>query len=143
MIHRARHASIPRVPRPRPSGGDDMSGVSRRQFVAGAIAAAVPVAAARVHAQKKGGTLRFVPHAELRVLDPLASTAQVTRTHALMVYDTLFGTDASLVARPQMVEKFTHDASGRRWSFMLRDGLSFHDGRPVVAEDVVESLRRW
>jgi peptide/nickel transport system substrate-binding protein len=122
-----------------------MSGLSRRQFlaVATAGATAVPLGAPSVHAQKKGGTLRFVPHAELRLLDPLATTAQVTRTHAFMVYDTLFGTDATLAIKPQMVEKFAHDASARRWSFSLRDGLTFHDGRPVAAEDVVESLRRW
>jgi peptide/nickel transport system substrate-binding protein len=122
-----------------------MSGLSRRQFLvaASAAAVAVPVGAPSVPAQKKGGTLRFVPHAELRVLDPLATTAQVTRNHALMVYDTLFGSDANLAVKPQMVEKFAHDASARRWSFTLRDGLTFHDGRPVTAEDVVESLRRW
>src|SRR2546423_8518685 len=122
-----------------------MSGLSRRQVLAGATAAAVAVAgsAPRVHAQKKGGTLRFVPHAELRVLDPLATTTQVTRNHALMVYDTLFGTDANLAIKPQMVETFAHDVHARRWSFTLRDGLRFHDGRPVTAEDVVESIRRW
>ena len=54
-----------------------MSRLSRRKFLAGAAAAAaiVPLDAPRVHAQKHGGTLRFVPHAELRVLDPLATTA--------------------------------------------------------------------
>jgi len=120
-----------------------MSGVSRRRFLAGATATAVALAAPRTHAQKRTTTLRFVPHAELRVLDPLATSAHVTRNHAFMVYDTLFGMDASLAIRPQMVEKFTATSGGRRWSFRLREGLRFHDGHPVTSEDVVESLRRW
>jgi peptide/nickel transport system substrate-binding protein len=121
-----------------------MSGLNRRQFLAGATAiAAVPVSAPRVHAQQKGGTLRFVPHAALRQLDPMATTAHGTRTHAFMVYDTLFGTDADVAIKPQMVDTYAATDHGRRWSFTLRDGLRFHDGRPVTAEDAVESLRRW
>ena len=121
-----------------------MSGLNRRQLLAGAAAtAAVSVGAPHVHAQKKGGTLRFVPHAELRQLDPMGTGGHVTRTHAFMVYDTLFGLDAGLAVKPQMVETVASVGNGRRWSFTLRDGLRFHDGRPVTAEDVVESLRRW
>jgi peptide/nickel transport system substrate-binding protein len=121
-----------------------MTGLNRRQLLAGATAiAAVSLGAPRVQAQKKGGTLRFVPHAELRQLDPMATGGSVTRTHAFMVYDTLFGLDAELAVKPQMVETFASTDSGRRWSFTLRDGLRFHDGQPVTAEDAVESLRRW
>jgi peptide/nickel transport system substrate-binding protein len=121
-----------------------MSGLTRRQLLAGATAvAATSVGAPGVHAQKKGGTLRFVPHAELRQLDPMATGGQVTRNHAFMVYDTLFGIDAELAVKPQMVETFVSSDGGRRWSFTLRDGLRFHDGQAVTAEDAVESLRRW
>jgi peptide/nickel transport system substrate-binding protein len=117
-----------------------MSGLSRRRFVAGATATTVALAAPRTHARTMPATLRFLPHAELRVLDPLATSAHVTRNHGFMVYDTLFGMDASLAIKPQMVEKFTSASSGRRWSFTLREGLRFHDGHAVSA---VESLRRW
>jgi peptide/nickel transport system substrate-binding protein len=120
-----------------------MSGLSRRRFLAGATATTVALAPSRTLAQKKAATLRFVPHAELRILDPLATTAHVTRNHAFMVYDTLFGMDAALAIKPQMVDKFTTTSGGRRWSFTLRDGLRFHDGHAVTAEDAVESLRRW
>ena len=120
-----------------------MSALSRRRFLTGATATTIALASPRVHARKEPATLRFVPHADLRVLDPLATTAHVTRNHAFMVYDTLFGMDASLAIRPQMVEKFTTTSGGRRWSFTLRDGLRFHDGHAVTAEDTVESLRRW
>src|SRR5438034_5309336 len=82
-----------------------MAGVSRRGFLAGAAAAAAAatLGAPRVHAQKKGGTIRFIPHADLKVLDPVATTAYITRNHSYFIYDTLFGTDADLAIKPQMV----------------------------------------
>jgi peptide/nickel transport system substrate-binding protein len=122
-----------------------MSHLSRRQFLAGATAtaAAVTTTTPRVHAQKKGGTLRFIPHADLKITDPIATTAYITRNHSYMIYDTLFGTDAGLAIKPQMVEKFASTGKGMKWTFTLREGLRFHDGHAVAAEDAVESLKRW
>src|SRR6185295_4788959 len=51
-------------------------------------------------------TLRFIPQADLRVLDPIWTTAYVTRNHGYMIYDTLFGTDADLKPQPEMVERW-------------------------------------
>src|SRR2546426_1085834 len=122
-----------------------MAVVSRRGFLAGAAAtaAAATLGAPRVHAQKKGGTIRFIPHADLKVLDPVATTAYITRNHSYFIYDTLFGTDADLAIKPQMVDKYASSNKGLKWSFTLRDGLKFHDGAAVTAEDAVESLKRW
>jgi peptide/nickel transport system substrate-binding protein len=121
-----------------------MSDLSRRHFLAGTAAAAVVAARApAVQAQKRGGTMRFIPHADLKVLDPIWTTAYITRNHAYMIYDTLFGTDDKLQIKPQMVEKWASTDRGTKWSFTLRDGLKWHDGQPVVAEDAVESVKRW
>jgi peptide/nickel transport system substrate-binding protein len=60
-----------------------------------------------------------------------------------MIYDTLFATDANHQVRPQMVDRYTTSRDGLKWSFTLRDGLKFHDGQPVTAEDCVTSLSRW
>src|SRR5688572_5965694 len=123
-----------------------MPDVSRRQFLAGttaAAAAAVTAAVPFVHAQKRGGTMRFIPHADLKVLDPIWTTAYITRNHSYMIYDTLFGTDEKLQIKPQMVDKYASTDKGMKWSFTLRDGLKFHDGKPVQAEDAVESIKRW
>jgi peptide/nickel transport system substrate-binding protein len=108
-----------------------------------ATAAAVTAGSPAVHAQKRGGTMRFIPHADLKVLDPIWTTAYITRNHAYMIYDTLFGTDEKLQVKPQMVDKWSATDRGMKWSFTLRDGLRWHDGQPVVAEDAVESIRRW
>jgi peptide/nickel transport system substrate-binding protein len=121
-----------------------MTHLSRRAFLAGTLATTAAVGAApRVHAQKGGGTLRFVPHADLKVLDPIWTTAYITRNHGYMIYDTLFALDADLQIRPQMVERWTVSRDGMKYAFTLRDGLKFHDGQPVTAEDCVASIRRW
>ncbi len=87
-------------------------------------------------------TLKFIPYADLALLDPIVS-AFVTRNHVMMVYDTLFALDEAGTPQPQMLEGATTDADGLRWVLTLRDGLRFHDDTPVLARDVVASLQRW
>ncbi len=87
--------------------------------------------------------LRFVPQANLTVLDPIITTAAVTANHAWMVWDTLFGVNAAQQARPQMAEGHTVSDDGRTYLIRLRDGLKWHDGEPVRAQDCVASLLRW
>ena len=87
--------------------------------------------------------LKFVPQADLAVLDPIATPAFVTRNHGFLVFDTLYGVDSGFQPRPQMVEGHTVDDDGRTWRLTLRNGLRFHDGTPVLARDVVASLNRW
>jgi len=121
-----------------------MARLSRRKFLIGAGAAVGALLGAPfVHAQKRGGTIRIIPIADLKVLDPIWTTAYVTRDHAYLVYDTLFASDASLQIKPQMVDKYSVSRDHMKWSFTLRDGLKFHDGQPVTAEDCVVSLQRW
>lgn len=89
------------------------------------------------------GTLRIVMHSDLKILDPIWASAQISRTHGYLVYDTLFGLDGELKPQPQMVEAWTVDTDGLVYTFVLRDGLAWHDGAPVTAEDCVASLKRW
>ena len=88
-------------------------------------------------------TLRVVPHSNLAVLDPIWTTAYMSRNHGYMLYDTLFGTDEQGRVKPQMVESWTVSDDKRLYTFKLRKGLEFHDGKPVTSEDVVASLQRW
>jgi peptide/nickel transport system substrate-binding protein len=87
--------------------------------------------------------LRVVPHSNLAILDPIWTTAYMSRNHGYMVYDTLFGTDANNKIQPQMVASWTVSPDKRLWTFTLRDKLEFHDGKPVTGEDVIASLSRW
>ena len=115
---------------------------ARRTLLASAAALAALACVPGV-ALAQAGTLRFVPHANLTVLDPVWTTAYVTRNHAYMVYDTLFAVDQKGNVKPQMVDKWSTSKDGKQWTFTLRDGLAFHDDKPVTSEDVIASLKRW
>ena len=68
-------------------------------------------------------TLRMVSHADIKILDPIWTTALITRNFGYMVYDTLFSTDADLKVQPQMAEKYTISDDKLTWTITLRDGL--------------------
>ena len=91
----------------------------------------------------QGSVLRVVPHSNLAVLDPIWTTAYMSRNHGYMIYDTLFGTDENGKIKPQMVESWVESPDHRLWTFKLRKGLEFHDGKPVTGDDVIASLQRW
>jgi len=93
--------------------------------------------------QGAGTTLRFVPHADLSILDPYFTGTYITRNYGYMVFDTLFATDAQLRPQPQMVDRWEVSDDKLTYTFRLRAGLKFHDGPPVRAADVVASLKRW
>src|SRR6185369_6465734 len=88
-------------------------------------------------------TLRSVMHSDLKILDPIWTTAYIVRNHGYMVYDTLFAMDEKFEVKPQMVEKYEASADKLTWTFTLRDGLLWHDGQPVTAEDCIASIKRW
>ncbi len=114
-----------------------------RFSAAAVLAAAVAAASGAALAQGDPKVLRIVPHSNLSILDPVWTTAYMSRNHGYMIYDTLFGTDEKAQIRPQMVEEWSASPDKRLWTFKLRKGLEFHDGRPVASEDVVASLARW
>jgi peptide/nickel transport system substrate-binding protein len=88
-------------------------------------------------------TLRFIAQSDLRVLDPIWTTAYITRNHGYMVFDTLFAIDSKFKPQPQMVGKFEVSANNLDYTFTLRDGLKFHDGQPVRGADCAASIKRW
>ncbi|MCB4824470.1 ABC transporter substrate-binding protein [Roseicella aerolata] len=111
----------------------------RRSFLAAAgLLAAPPIVRA-----DETRLLRFVPYADVAIIDPIWSTNYATRTHAHLVFETLYGVDEDLVPRPQMVAGHVVEADGTLWRLTLREGLRFHDGTPVLARDCVASLQRW
>src|SRR6202166_1557048 len=106
-------------------------------LAAGALAAWL---AASPPAEAK--TVTAVMHSDLRVIDPGFTTAYITRDHGYMVYDTLLAEDSSFKIQPQMADWKVSDDK-LTYIFTLRDGLKWHDGTPVTAEDCVASLKRW
>ncbi len=88
-------------------------------------------------------SLRFVPQRDLTWFDPTFWPFLETRNHAMMIYDTLLGTDADGAVQPQMAEGHAVEDDGRSWRIRLREALMFHDGSPVLARDCVASILRW
>lgn len=116
----------------------------RRTLKRAALAAALPLALALLAPSALAqSTLRVVMHSDLKIVDPIWTTAYITRNHGYMIYDTLFATDASGKVQPQMVDRWTVSQDGLVYTMTLRDGLMWHDGAPVTAEDCVASIRRW
>lgn len=113
----------------------------RTLLQAAAATAALPRIAIAQPASSR--VLRFVPQSNLTLLDPIITTAAVTANHAYMVFDTLFGMNTALEAKPQMADGYTVSEDGRTYLIKLRTGLKWHDGEPVLARDCAASLARW
>ena len=105
-----------------------------------AIAGAALAAASAAQAQT---TLKAVMHSDVKILDPIWTTAYIVRNHGYMVYDTLFALDEKGEVKPQMVDTYTESPDKLTYTFKLRDGLLWHDDKPVTAEDCVASIKRW
>src|SRR4051794_19391157 len=110
--------------------------------LAGTLAAVAVCAACPVPLQAQT-VLRAVMNSDLKIVDPIWTAALVARDHGYLIYDTLFATDANGAIQPQMVGRTDVSADQLTWRFTLRDGLRWHDGQPVTAEDCVASIRRW
>ena len=82
-------------------------------------------------------------HSDLKILDPIWTTAYIVRNHGYLIYDTLFALDDKLEPQPQMVESWTVSDDKLTWTFTLRDGLKWHDGTPVTTADVLPSIKRF
>ncbi len=119
--------------------------MKRRSFVQGVASATAGLALARPNIARAAGSkvLRFIPQGDLAVLDPVWTTAYVTRNHGLAVFDTLYGVDSTFQPQPQMVDGAQTERDGKDWRLALRPGLLFHDGTPVLARDCVASIQRW
>src|SRR5947208_12515168 len=87
-------------------------------------------------------TLRFIPQADLRSIDPIWTTAYVSRNFGYLVFDTLFALDKDFKPQPQMVDRWSVSDDKLVYTFTLRNGLKWHDGQPVRAADCIASIER-
>src|SRR6185312_14911351 len=115
----------------------------RRDLLKAGFGAAAVIAAPGIVRARTATTLVVAPTADLVVLDPVVTFNRQTRNYAYLVFDTLYGLDTEWRAQPQMVEGHEVDDDGLTWLLRLRDGLRFHDGEPVLAQDAVASIRRF
>ena len=90
-----------------------------------------------------GGTLRIVAQGSIASIDPIWSIFYVTNAVAQHIYEAPFGWDSRLETHERLVDDWTLSEDGLTYTFNLRPGVTFHDGRPLTAEDQVASIKRW
>src|SRR6202040_434441 len=117
--------------------------IRRRELLKAVGASLAALAAPRIGRAERSNKLVFAPAADLSVLDPVVTGYRPTRNHAYLVFEQKSGFDTSWTAQPQMIEGHQVHEEGLLWTLTLRDGLRFHDKEPVLARDVVASIRRF
>src|SRR5471030_2978313 len=114
----------------------------RKSVAALAVAASVGGMLGMTAAPARAQTIKAVMHSDVKILDPIWTTAYIQRNFGYMVWDTLFAIDEKFDVKPQMVEKYDVSADKLTWTFTLRD-LVWSDGKPVTSEDCIQSIKRW
>jgi peptide/nickel transport system substrate-binding protein len=114
-----------------------------RHLASAVVALALVVLPVGTPPAQAQSTLRVVMHSDLKIVDPIWTTAYIVRNHGYLVYDTLFAMDAKGEIKPQMLDKSEVSRDQLIYTMTLRDGLLWHDGKPVTAEDCVASIKRW
>src|SRR5687767_4211120 len=87
-------------------------------------------------------TLNYYFSYDPRSLDPALSTDVPTGEVVTLLFDNLTQFDADAQLKPGLARSWETDPSGRIYTFHLRQGTTFHDGRPIKAQDVHASLLR-
>jgi peptide/nickel transport system substrate-binding protein len=108
-----------------------------------ALLAVASIAGPLGMATAEAQTIKAVMHSDVKILDPIWTTAYIQRNFGYMVWDTLFAMDEKFEVKPQMVDKYDVSADKKTWTFTLRDGLQWSDGKPVTSEDCIASIKRW
>lgn len=92
---------------------------------------------------RRGGILRHAHISEPPTLDLHWTTAAVPQDIGVHIYEGLFALNAAYEPRPLLLESWKLSANRLVYTFRLRQGVLFHHGRELVADDVVTSLARW
>lgn len=118
---------------------------ARRHLVQGvAIAAGLLLASPLVAAPARGGAVNLAMVGEPQGLDPMITTADLVATIMQHVYEPLYTFDANWNVAPMLAESMPAvSKDGLTYTIPLRKGVKFHNGREMVADDVVASLQRW
>jgi peptide/nickel transport system substrate-binding protein len=90
-----------------------------------------------------GGELRIALNAQPATIDPVMSTAVATKNTARMMFETLFAPNSNYEPVPMLAESVDISDDGKTYTFHLRQGVKFHNGEEMLAEDVAASMNRW
>lgn len=90
-----------------------------------------------------GGELRVAYDANPPSLDPHMTTATATADISRNIFEQLVALDANFEVKPMLAESYDVNDEGDVYTFYLREGIKFHNGKEMTAEDVIASLNRW
>ena len=127
--------------------------VTRRRLLqlalaTGAVGVTQPLTRAGIREQawagtpREGGTLKMAFADSPRVLDPPLMAQATEYMVTQNIYDNLTRIDEKLQAQPQLATRWSSDEQGRLWTFTLREGVKFHHGRELIAQDIVFTFER-
>ena len=116
-----------------------------KRVVREVVATAVPLRpGVAAELARYGGQLRAAAPGSIKTLDPSTGSASVTYQIGLHIWDQLYFWSRDFTAAPTLVDKWTASDDFLDYTFTIRDGMTFHDGRPVTTDDVIPSLeQRW
>ncbi len=126
--------------------------MTRRDFIGKAVALGMTAAAAntllgqavQAAGPKKGGLMKIgVGGGESsNSLDPALTASSVPLCNLRHFGDTLLEVGADGAIQNRLAESVTSSANAQSWTFDIRKGVEFHDGKPLTPEDVVATLER-
>ncbi|NLS10362.1 hypothetical protein HGQ17_10230 [Nesterenkonia sp. MY13] len=90
-----------------------------------------------------GGEFNIAWNAQPPSMDPMVTTANSTRDISRNVFEQLVTIDANGEVQPVLAEDYEVSEDGEVLTFILREGVTFHDGSTMQAEDVEASIERW
>jgi peptide/nickel transport system substrate-binding protein len=120
-----------------------MTDPTRRLFLAatgGLALGAAPSLAVAQTAPRRGGTLRVSVDQAVAKLNPLLTRVNPEYLVAELLYSALTRLKPDMSAEPDLAESWSSSPDLGEWTFVLRKGVSFHDGSPCSAADVVASF---
>lgn len=113
-------------------------------LVAAAMAlSAAPLMAAPFTCPTRGGDLVFGQEANVNSLDQMTSSTISTRNIAMNIYETLITRDENNTPIPELAESMQEAPDGMSYTFKLRQGITFHNGKALTSADVAASFDRY
>ena len=128
--------------------------LTRREFMQGLLATGLTVTAAtalvattpdaRAAMPKKGGKITFGwdQHGPADTLDPILFTSTIDYTRGRAGFNNLLQFNDDMSMRPELAEEWSANDNATEFTFKIRKGVTFHDGKPLTADDVVYSMSR-
>jgi peptide/nickel transport system substrate-binding protein len=103
----------------------------------------VPLAPSAAQAPRRGGVLRIAHIGEPPTLDQHWTTAAITGHIMYNVNEALFAVNSKFEVKPMLVDTWKMSPDRLAYTFVLRKGVKFHNGKDLTSEDVKASLERW